>query len=277
MMVRYANKNIPHENCPMPSRFLDLTVPDHAYMFGFIQADGHLYQTTRGRGKLQIELQDADEYILTRFAALIPCSCTISKRTRTTNFAQGHKSVMLRAYSKGFRDDLVRLGMIEGKKANLVEPPTCGYSKPDYFRGIVDADGSLGTTGNEFPFVSLVTASDRMARAYCDFIKEVIGKQKLTARNKRDQVFNIVVYKEDAQALAASLYYDDCLALPRKQEAAHLILAWQRPNGMRKVLSKKTWASEEDSYILANTIDDAMRELKRTRQSIKMRLWRLRG
>lgn len=39
---------------------IDLTNPDFAYMFGFIQTDGHLSKNSRNRGCMQIELQVAD-------------------------------------------------------------------------------------------------------------------------------------------------------------------------------------------------------------------------
>jgi hypothetical protein len=257
---------------------LDLTDPYQAYMFGFIQADGHLYQTTRNRGKLQLEVQVADELILERFAALIPFTSSIVRRTRRTNFAAVHSSAMLRVYDKKFRDALVSAGMERGKKATSISVPSRSFSKVDYFRGVVDADGSLGLTGSGFPFVSLVTSSSLLADAYLRFLCEVTGQVKTSARNKRDGVFNIVVYKEDAQVLATTLYYDSCLALTRKKEAASLVLSWTRPKEMRKVdFARRSWTSEEDSYILGHTVDESAESLGRTRQSIKMRLWRLRG
>jgi hypothetical protein len=247
-------------------------------MFGFFQADGHLYQTTRNRGKLQLEVQVADEHILEQFATLIPFTSSIVRRTRTTNFAAAHTSATLRVYDKKFRDALISLGMVPGKKATSLALPSGSLSKRDYFRGIVDADGSLGLTGKHFPFVSLVTSSSVLADAYLHFLKEVTGQDKTSERNKRDGVFNIVVYKEDAQAFVATLYYNGCLALTRKKEAAKLVLSWTRPGNMRKVdFARKSWTSEEDSYVLGHTVDEASEFLQRTRQSIKMRLWRLRG
>ncbi|MCU7822530.1 hypothetical protein [Kitasatospora sp. DSM 101779] len=38
----------------------DLENPDHAYMFGFLQADGHLYAGTRNRGRISVELSARD-------------------------------------------------------------------------------------------------------------------------------------------------------------------------------------------------------------------------
>jgi hypothetical protein len=36
--------------------FLDLTSADHAYLFAFLQCDGHLSESTRNRGRLSVEL-----------------------------------------------------------------------------------------------------------------------------------------------------------------------------------------------------------------------------
>ncbi|MGW8764630.1 hypothetical protein ACWGN5_19200 [Streptomyces sp. NPDC055815] len=37
---------------PAPPSFMDLEAPEYAYMFGFLQADGHLSEQTRNRGRL---------------------------------------------------------------------------------------------------------------------------------------------------------------------------------------------------------------------------------
>jgi hypothetical protein len=277
--MNYADQNIQigtSTNC-LSGKSLDLTIPDHAYMFGFIQADGHLYETSRNRGKLQIELNEVDEIILTHFARLIHSSSSITRRTRATNFSKEHSSATLRVYDKQFRDELKSLGLTAGKKSNLVELPRLPFSKVDYFRGVLDADGSLGLTGRGFPFISLVTASEAMAEGYLSFIVETVGKSKAASRNKRDGVYNIVAYKEDAQLLTSRLYYQDCLGLPRKKESAKTLLAWTRPTNMKKIdFKKKTWSQDEDRYILAHTIEDSCGVLDRTVKSVKTRLWRLR-
>lgn len=261
----------------LSSKSLDLTIPEHAYMFGFLQADGHLYETSRNRGKLQIELNEADEIILTCFAELISSPSSITRRTRRTNYAAVHSSVTLCVYDKHFRDTLKSLGLPAGKKSDLVQPPQAPFCEIDYFRGVLDADGSLGITGNGFPFVSLVTASEKMARGFLAFISERVGKAKAVSRNKRDGVYNIVVYKEDAQKLASCLYYQDCLSLPRKKESANSLLAWIRPASMRKIdFQKKAWTKDGDNYILEHSIAESCCALGRTSKSVKVRLWWLR-
>jgi hypothetical protein len=121
-----------------------------------------------------------------------------------------------------------------GRKPAIIAPPTCEYAQIDYFRGILDGDGSLGITGYSFPFVALVTASSALAEVYLSFLSELTGKTKKLALNVRDRIYNITIYKEDAQIVASTLYYDRCLALTRKKQSAQRIQQWQRPDAMRK-------------------------------------------
>jgi hypothetical protein len=51
-------------------RHIDLTLPPHAYFFGFAQTDGNHYAGSRQRGRFTIELSDRDDAVLHSFAAL---------------------------------------------------------------------------------------------------------------------------------------------------------------------------------------------------------------
>lgn len=50
--------------------FMDLEIPGYAYMFGFLQADGHLSQQSRQRGRLTVEINVRDIDLLRRFQEL---------------------------------------------------------------------------------------------------------------------------------------------------------------------------------------------------------------
>jgi hypothetical protein len=254
---------------------LDLMNPVHAYLYGLIQTDGHLSQDTRNRGKLQIELNFKDAEILEQLASAIPFHTNISTRTRSTNFSSSLTSTILCVYAKEFRDELVSLGMMVGKKSEKICVPACEFSQADYFRGVIDGDGSLGFTANGFPFLSLCIASDGLAASYEAFTRHVTGKEKRLKRNSRDGVFNIVVFKEDAQSLAAALYYEGCIAISRKSRVALEIQAWVRPQEMRRVINKKFWDDAQDRHLLTHTIEESALALQRTERSVKMRLWRL--
>ncbi|BAY96256.1 hypothetical protein NIES37_01860 [Tolypothrix tenuis PCC 7101] len=254
---------------------INLDNPYYAYLFGFIQTDGHLYNNTRDRGRLSIEVNKKDEHILWAFKSLLPFNSSITERVRKTNFSNNHTSVIWRVYDKRFRDYLELWGLPNGCKSELIKTPSCSFSKVDYFRGLIDGDGSLGLTCKGFPFLSFVTSSSHIVVEYIELISQITGKVKTSNRNTRDSIYNIVVYKEDAQKLAKHLYYDGCLALSRKLIKANEVLNWSRPANMRCVTNRKFWTPEEDKYITNHPIESSMKVLGRSRNSIELRLWRL--
>ncbi|MCH5583442.1 hypothetical protein MK805_00405 [Shimazuella sp. AN120528] len=256
---------------------IDLRNPSYSYFFGFIQADGSMSCESRGRGRLTIEVNSDDQEILEYIQKIIPCTSTIYTRIRDTNYKKEYKSSILRVYDNKFRDQLIKLGMFYGKKSSLIFPPKYSYSEIDYFRGYIDGDGSLGLTSSGIPFLSIVTSSEEFANAYLNFIYKITGKVKTSSPNKRDKVHNIAVFKEDAQSIAKVLYYEGCLAIPRKMEKAKEILNWKRPKTMRKIRNRKRWTHEEDQYIISNSIEDSVKFLNRTKQSVSMRIWRIRN
>ncbi|MFI7343934.1 hypothetical protein ACIBUY_39055 [Streptomyces sp. NPDC050085] len=65
---------------PDASRFMDLEVPEYAYMFGFLQMDGHLAQGSGQKGRLTAEINIRDVEILRRFQELTPYNSSIRER-----------------------------------------------------------------------------------------------------------------------------------------------------------------------------------------------------
>lgn len=254
---------------------LDLKNASHSYFFGFVQADGHLRRIKGNKGALSVELGSQDRWLLEQFTQLVPVYSSITTRRRKTNFKDEYESAAWTVYDLAFRQTLLALGMPEGRKSAIVAPPQVEFSQADYYRGLVDADGALGLTSNGYPFLTLTTHSESLANGYLGFVEGIIGKAKTSSRNLRDQIFNIAVFKEDAQRVAAILYYKGSLALPRKMEKARQIARWVRPEEMRKVENRKRWTVEEDSFVLNHPITESMQTLGRSEKSISLRRWRL--
>lgn len=233
---------------------LNVENSQHAYFIGLAQSDGTLQEQDRNRGRFSIELKAEDEDLLNEVGSIFDCYSSITKRTRDTNFELNYESVILRLYDKSFRDEIKKYVPVGKKSSDISEP--AGISLRDYYRGIIDGDGSLGITGQGIPFISLVTASESLARSYETFIEKVTGLKKHTNRNKRDNVFNIMVTKEGAQKLIAYLYYDKCLGLKRKKEAAKQALAWKRPASMRRKPDKIIWTPIQDEFLITHTPEE---------------------
>ncbi|MFD8982052.1 hypothetical protein [Streptomyces sp. NPDC059564] len=261
-----------------PTRFMDLQDPRYAYMFGFLQADGHLAQGRGQKGKLTAEINARDIHILREFQQLTPHYSSITERVRSTNFAESHHSATWSVCSLEARTIVNELGIPYGKKSFSVKPPRTDFSRRDYLRGIIDADGSLGWTAQGFPFLSLTSASTAIAAYLCHYGKKITGTERTISRNTRDGVYNVCYYKETAQQLARHLYYDGCLALAHKKANADSIQAWVRPADMRVAPPRRRWTDKDDRELLRlNDAAAAALALDRTEQSCAMRLWRIRS
>jgi len=259
----------------MPRHFMDLSIPEYAYMLGFLQADGHLQGSDETKGQLTVELGVQDKPLLESFRDLFPCPVGMWERVRDTNFKRGSHTAVLAVSDQEARRILHANGVPYGKKSGSVSPPKGGFSASDYFRGVLDGDGSVGVTRRGFPFVSLSTTSASLALGFVVFLEPFLGYRKESTPNKRDGAYTVVVFKEDAQAVLKTLYYDGCLCLSRKKEKARQALGWERPPSMRRRSRRRKWTEEEDQVVLTLPVPEAASRLGRTEQSVATRLWRL--
>ena len=254
----------------------DLSIPDHAYLFGFLQGDSHHAAGSRQRGRVQTEIAQRDVELLREFQRIVPYPSSIRFRTRTTNFAADYTSATWTVHALEARTDLRKLGLPTGRKAAIIAPPTVAFSRPDYLRGLIDADGSIGFTAKGWPFVSIATTSEAIAAFFSAQVLQVTGATRKPGRNVRDGAFNVMVTNDPAAEMAAFLYYDGCLALTRKATAAARIGEWRRPAGMRARYTKRPWTPAEDAVILTRPIREMAAQLGRTERSVNARRWRLR-
>jgi hypothetical protein len=250
---------------------MDLTVPEYAYMFGFLQADGHLSQQSRQRGRLTVEINARDISLLRKFQKLTPYNSSISERTRTTNFAENSHTAVWTLCSLEARTKLNELGLPYGRKSKTIAPPPGKFSGRDYLRGVIDADGSVGYS-QSYPFISLTTASTPVMAYMCSYAEALTGTERRLQRNQRDSIYNIMYITEAAQSLVTHLYYPGCLALTRKQTAAASVAAWTRPAGSKPRPPRIQWTQEMDRTLLAApTIADAATELGYSRSACQVR------
>jgi hypothetical protein len=256
---------------------MDLGVPEYAYMFGFLQADGHLAKGAGQKGRLTVEISARDVELLREFQRLTPYNTSITERTRSTNFAETHHSATWTLCSLEARTLLNDLGLPYGRKSRTIAPPRGKFSRRDYLRGVIDADGSVGHTKQGWPFIALTTASTAIGTYLCFYAGKITGAERTLKRNARDGIYNILYTKENAQELVADLYYKDCLSLQRKKTAAESLGAWVRPANMRVAPDRRRWMAWEDRVLLQLNDDAAAaEELGQTQKSCYVRLWRLR-
>jgi len=251
---------------------LDLIKDYDSYLFGLILTDGTLHFTTRNRGKVRIELSYEDKDIIEKVQNQFYYNSYTTTRNRNTNFKNECKSIIWSCYQKDFRDELLILGMPEVNKSEMADVPLIKYNKNAFWRGVIDGDGSIGMTGNNEPFISLIIVSERLAQAYLIFLKEEFNIIKRLNRNSRDGVYNIVVKNEDAINLGNYIYANSTIHMDRKYNNYLNFKNWER---VKKKINSRYWTEYEDDYILNHNVEKSMKELNRTEKSVKMRLWRL--
>ncbi|WP_416983267.1 hypothetical protein [Streptomyces sp. T028] len=255
---------------------MDLTIPEYAYMFGFLQADGHLKQGPGKKGRLSVEINARDIDLLREFQKLTPYYSSVRQRTRSTNFAKTSHTAIWSLCSLEARTNLNGLGLPYGRKSETISPPLGEFSQRDYLRGIIDADGSVGFTSRDIPFISLSTSSTAIGAYMCWYAQTVTGAVRHPRRNKRDNAYNIFYAGKAAQALTSHLYYPNCISLRRKQAVAERIMNWVRPPAKKPGPERIEWTSDKDKILLyAQSIDEACAELGHSQNACRARLTKL--
>src|SRR5215470_10436287 len=102
----------------------DLSDPASAYVFGFMQADGHHYAGRGRKGRISVEIKAKDADLLRAMQRAIPWRTTITFRTRATNFAESAESAILNRCALEGHTRLLELGLPVSRKSAIIAPPT---------------------------------------------------------------------------------------------------------------------------------------------------------
>lgn len=253
------------------------------YIIGFLQGDGHHSENTRNRGKIHIKLSEKDIDILDKLEKILTPVVNVRRANRVENTKfkvyeyLNYKTVHLTIFNLEFRI-AIKPYVPVGKKSNIIEPPysLSNFSKRDYIRGLIDADGSIGISKNNRPFISLCVSSEKLKDFLIKDIEEITGLKKEINRNTRDNVYNIMLNNEEAIKYAEYLYKDSNLYLDRKYNEFLNFSSWIRSIPKRNCVVKK-WSEEQDKIVLNNvlSLQEKMKLLNRTSKSINVRFWRL--
>jgi hypothetical protein len=249
-----------------------------SYIIGFLQGDGNNYAQSRNRGRITVEISARDKDILDKIEKCLEgIHIGRGDRTRDTNFKEDYQSSSLGLFDLETRQYLSQFIPI-GKKSGKVKPPEkeSFFEKHAYIRGLVDADGSIGMTAQNRPFWSLCTDSEFVKDFVLLDIKNTLDFEKRMNRNKRDNIYNIVLFDEDAVEYSKLLYSAATIFLDRKHNKFLETLEWKRTTPKRKG-KHKTWLPYEDKVVLDTSISlkEKMSMLRRSRSSIVTRSWRL--
>lgn len=244
-----------------------------SYLYGLLITDGNLSLSTRNRGKVQLEVSIKDKDIIEKLYNNIPNS-SIIQRERDTNFSNNYHSIIWYNSRLEFRTQLINWGFPIENKTLTANVPKVEYSEKDFWRGVIDGDGSLGYINDGSPFISLVTKSEFLKEAYLLFLFNNFQIRKNINRNVRDEAFNIILKNEDALNASKLLYENNTISINRKYESFETIQQWVRT---KEKHSRRAWTIEEDNYILSHSLKENSNYLNRSESSVKNRLYRLKS
>lgn len=196
--------------------FSEIDTPEKAYFLGMIITDGCVHENV-----LSMSLQESDEYILEFLKKELKSNKKITK--------DGRGCAGLQIVSKKIVNDLKKYGIVERKSLRTVFPKKMNFL-PDFFRGLIDGDGSIGYYGNNdngkhFKAVRMCQGCKQFLIDFTEALNKEIGVPIPTIYQEKESLFSIkYASKEDVIKIINYIYTDCEIFLKRKKELAEKIL-----------------------------------------------------
>lgn len=188
-----------------------------AYWIGFLFADGSVAPCKQSL-TVQLRISECDRDHLVKLRTFLGSTHTISTAP-AGNYGgyPSRPSVCLRVGSERLAQRLLSLGRYEGTINGTLT------RSRDFWRGVVDGDGSLGFLATGYPYFGLV-GSRRLLEAFLLFLKSNGLGARMTIRPDRT-IFQIATAGHTAEKIVSFLYRDASVALDRKAASAAQIAA----------------------------------------------------
>lgn len=206
-----------------------LLTGEAAYWAGLLMADGCVYQGKYGQPKITLTLAKADVGHLQAFRRFV--GATEHKLHPWSS--KGASWNVLAVFSAAMARDLARVGIVPRKSLHATAGPAVTGSR-DFWRGVVDGDGSIGVYGSDGHVLSgngkprgrtltLYSGSERLLRQFLSFVRrsgiKTDAKVRLVGTVRR-----VAFRGTSADAVVSLLYRDATVGLPRKMQAAQVFL-----------------------------------------------------
>jgi transposase-like protein len=203
--------------CQVRHDAFDVITSDAAYWIGFLFADGSVRSDGQS-GMVSVRVSERDRDQLAKFRTFLGSTHKIGTAP-AGNFGgyRSKPSVRLCIPSVRLSQQLLSLGRYEGPISDLL------IQSRDFWRGVVDGDGSLGILATGYAYFELV-GSRRLLEACLSFLRSNELGARMTIRANKT-IFQIATAGFIAEKIVAFLYENAAVALDRKAATAAKIAA----------------------------------------------------
>jgi transposase len=220
----------------------DEVTPDAAYWIGFLFADGSVDRGRQSR-RISVRLSERDRKHLVKLRSFLNSNHAISVAPAGNYGGYRSKpSVHLTLVSERLARQLLSLGRYEGPISDLL------IQSRDFWRGVVDGDGSLGFFATGYAYFGLV-GSRRLLDAFMQFLKSNELSARMTIRADKT-IFQVATAGNIAEDIVVFLYGNATVALDRKAASA------ARVEAMRKTRLKAECARLDQERVRLAQISD---------------------
>lgn len=272
--------------------FEQIEAEESAYTLGFLHADGNIAQSGNRPEGVRVRLQAGDASILYEirrvFGSNAPIELKLTKGPSEKLYGQAH----LLIYSTTLAERLQGLGLGRAKCSHeeFVPPVQSDTAKKNFWRGMLDGDGSIGRESIER--VKYPLSGWRMqfcgdygvVKAFCQYVEEITNRHINFYRNGNSKVnWSCMLPNLETIVMAEHLYEGSTIALHRKKRIADaLMLSWKRAkkegvtinidaNGRRTFKNKRE--SHKAIYLILKEVITAAGRAGNTRHASPDYFW----
>lgn len=196
--------------------FSDWSEEHAAYFYGFILGDGCLCSL---RKSIVIGINTKDIDILEKLKSYLG-----SRNKISTRIVQGKHSVSQFSFSdKEIVNRLIANGLTSRKSTKESIPDNLQYNR-HFWRGLIDADGSLVIKRSSKVFTLSLVGSKETAEKFKLFCDTVVGSEaKIRLHSGSKNVYYCTVCGQKSRKIVSLLYKDSQVYLERKYQIADSI------------------------------------------------------
>ncbi len=224
--IAIRNRSDCQRRFPIDHSSFDSLTPSASYWLGFLFADGSVNYNRR---QIHLRLSVTDQSHVVAFRDFLKSGASISRYApRQCRHIKSGEMFAVTITSQQLADRMATYGH---RSHNQSDPPAALVQSADFWRGMVDGDGTVGSPRRSAncparrPILRLVGGQTIMSR-FAEFLSPLIAPHVPSIR-PQGKIFRIVLTGITAAKALTAIYPPNCFGLPRKVAAAREALAIQ--------------------------------------------------